>query len=937
MCGIFGFAGAPDRQLLGRMAASLVHRGPDDAGSFERPAVSLGHRRLSIIDRAGGHEPMPNEDETVWLVFNGEIYNYRELREQLVEAGHSFRTTSDTEVIVHAYEQWGADCAARFNGMWAFAIADLREGDGKLVLCRDHFGIKPLYYARSPRTGRLLFGSEIKALLQDPDIDAAPDDQMVFEYLLHGFHDHREETFFRGVYHVPAASWIEVPLAAAPKKRRGRKAGAAGDDAAPAPGPLTAPLVSSAYWAPTLSTVGSADPGLFRSLFRDSVERRLVSEVPVGSCLSGGLDSTAIVGFMSELLKEEAPDATSLRGHLKTFSAVFDGDPIDEREYIETAVESTGADTTYTNPTSPEFIDELRDFVWHQEEPIVSTGPYAQWCVMRSAREQVTVLLDGQGGDELLAGYVPYQLVYLRQLRREGRYQELRREARYSRDVLWPLARRRLGQRRKRLRAQQLLRPGFLAGVADPGYGRAQSDLKLRLLQDLLTYSLPCLLRYEDRNSMAFSIESRVPYLDQELVDHILSLPDTAVVHNGWSRWILRAAMRGTMPDKIRLRRWKVGFTTPEMRWIKARRAAFTSLYQSPAFQARPYWDGAAVARAFRACCRREVEESMFFWRAANVELWLREFCDRDVVLHEADVEAALTQPAAIGPGHRGSVPEAGDAAVPALLETAAGPQGSAAAAEPGAAAPDEAVRLLRDYRPNDMKHLFAAGGGRVWARLPIRTELVKRGDDLGELYRRQVVRHVKPGDIVVMAEKPIAASQGRSFALDEIKPTRLAKVLSKAVTRTPHGIGLGIPETMQLAIDEASAPRIIAAAAASAAGKAVGKRGLFYRIAGPQVEAIDGPTHNTLPPHNTHAKLGPADPDGVAGRLAALLTESAGGDVKMVVIDANDLNVAILGASPGTDRELAATLMRDNPLGQGHEQTPVCVLRPLGPLPAAT
>ena len=190
---------------------------------------------------------------------------------------------------------------------------------------------------------------------------------------------------------------------------------------------------------------------------------------------------------------------------------------------------------------------------------------------------------------------MPYQLVYLRQLRRQGRYAELRREAAKARDVLWPLARRRLGQRRKRLPTRRLLKPGFLGRVTDPGYGRSQSDLKERLLQDLLTYSLPCLLRYEDRNSMAFSIESRVPYLDQEFVDHILSLPDTAIVKDGWSRWILRAALKGTLPEKIRLRRWKVGFTTPEMRWIKARRAAFTSLYQSPSFQARPYWDGAAV------------------------------------------------------------------------------------------------------------------------------------------------------------------------------------------------------------------------------------------------------------------------------------------------------------------------------------------------------
>ena len=417
-----------------------------------------------------------------------------------------------------------------------------------------------------------------------------------------------------------------------------------------------------------------------------------------------------------------------------------------------------------------------------------------------------------------------------------------------------------------------------------------------------------------------------MPYLDQEFVDHILSLPEDAIVRHGWSRWILRAALKGTLPEKIRLRRWKVGFTTPEMRWIKARRAAFTSLYQSPAFQARPYWDGEAVVQAFRACCKGRVEESMFFWRAANIELWLREFVDRSVVIEDADVEAALSAPVPVGPVHRGTIAEPGDARVPALLAAAAGPQGPAAAAE--------AERLVAEFTPNDEKHLFAVANGTVYARLPLHTDLVARGDDLDLVMERHVVPHVKPGDLVVMAEKPIAASQGRSYALDEIHPTKLAKVLSKAVTKTPHGIGLGIPETMQLAIDEAGAPRIVAAAAVSAAGKVVGKRGLFYKVAGADVEAIDGPTWNTLPPHNTHAKLGPADPDGVAAHLANVLSEAAGGRVEFVVIDANDLTAAVLGASPGADRALAKRLMRDNPLGQGHEQTPVCVLRPLGPLP---
>jgi asparagine synthase (glutamine-hydrolysing) len=928
MCGIFGFTGHPDRELLGRMAAVLVHRGPDDAGSLERDGVSLGHRRLSIIDRAGGHQPIANEDETVWLVYNGEVYNYRELRVELESGGHTFRTQSDSEVIVHAYEEWGPACAARFNGMWAFAIADLRAAPGKLVLCRDHFGIKPLYYTRSPRNGRLLFASEIKALLQDPDVVARPDDQLVFEYLLHGMHEHRPETFFEGIFHVPPASWVEVLLGAAAPPQA---------DAAASARAKRAALPARAYWEPELRSDGGADPAEFRRLFRTSVERRLVSEVPVGSCLSGGLDSTTIVSFMSELLKEEAPDASSLQGQLKTFSAVFDGDPIDERDFIEIAVESTGADTTYTNPTSPEFVDELRDFMWHQEEPMVSTGPYAQWCVMRLAREQVTVLLDGQGGDELLAGYVPYQLVYLRELWKEGKREELRREALAARDVLAPLVKRRLAQRRKRLGVKDILAPRFLSRVTDPGYGRSQDDLKLRLLQDLLTYSLPCLLRYEDRNSMAFSVESRVPYLDQELVEHILRLPSDAIVRGGWSRWILREALKGTLPEKIRRRRWKVGFTTPEMRWIKARRAAFTSLYQSPSFQARPFWRGEQVVDAFRRCCKGEIEDSWFFWRAINVELWLREFCDRSVVVEDADLEAALGAPAEIGPSRRGSVAGAGDALVPGLLEAGGNGDGPVRRAE--------AEKLLGAYRPNEMKHLFAAVDGTVYARLPVKTDLVGKGDDLDDLFRRQVQPHVRPGDVVAIAEKPVAASQGRSYPIAEIRPTRLARALSKAVTRTPHGIGLGMPETMQLALDEAGAPRIIAASVAAAAGRVVGKRGLFYKIAGPTVEAIDGPTPYTLPPHNTHAKLGPADPDGVAARLAGLLSREAPGTsasgngrpaaVGVAVVDASDLDVHVLGASSGVDRALVRRLMLDNPLGQGHEQTPVAVLRPVGQLSA--
>ncbi|RPI31379.1 MAG: hypothetical protein EHM52_01735, partial [Actinomycetota bacterium] len=370
----------------------------------------------------------------------------------------------------------------------------------------------------------------------------------------------------------------------------------------------------------------------------------------------------------------------------------------------------------------------------------------------------------------------------------------------------------------------------------------------------------------------------------------------------------------------------------PGLRWVKARRAQLTGVCQSPSFAARPYWDAEQVVDAFRRFCEGKAQDSWSFWRAIDLELWLREFCDRPAGLEGVDEATALSASVPGAPVSRGTVPARGDELAPPLVDGA-----GRAVAE----------RLLAEHAPNATKHLFACVRGRVYARLPVKTDLVGRGDDLEELFHRQVLPHVRPGDLVAIAEKPVATSQGRSWALDEIHPGRLARVLSKAVTRTPHGIGLGIPETMQLAIDEAGAPRILAATAAAAAGRLVRKRGWFYAIAGPAVEAIDGPTPYTLPPHNTHAKLGPAEPDAVAERLARVLRDGlragdgdggasagkGGAAVHVAVVDVSDLDARVLGASAGTDRALVHRLMLDNPLGQGHEQTPVCVLRDLGPL----
>ncbi len=863
VCGIAGFFGPPDQQLLERMTSAIRHRGPDDHGFSESPRISLGMRRLSIIDVAGGHQPMETADGKLRIVYNGEIYNYREVRAELIEKGHLFRTESDTEVLLEAYAEWGTDCFRRLNGMWAAAIADLR--DTSLVLCRDHFGIKPLYYAAAGE--RLLFASEVKSLWQDPALPRGVNDQMVYEYLVQGLHDHSQETFFQGVHHVPAATYVVIRDGAVAEQRT--------------------------YWQPTLGRDGAMSPEAFHSLFKKSVARRLISDVPVGAALSGGLDSTTIVALMTDLLREHLPDAASLRGQVKTFSAVFDGDPIDERVYIEEAVQRTGADTTYTHPSSLQFVEEMEDMVWHLDEPVVSTGPYAQWCVMRTAREQVKVVLDGQGGDELLAGYVPYQLVYLRQLWHERKLRLLLRESWQARDVLWPVVRRTLRQRRGVVPVQSLLRGSFLSAHRPAPDTRPDDNLKERLKQDLTTYSLPALLRYEDRNSMAHSIESRVPYLDQELVEAILGLPDDAIIRDGWSRIILRESMRSLLPDKIRLRRWKVGFTTPESRWLFARRAVFESLFRSPLFQSRPYWQGDRVAQAFRDAAQGRAPASLLFWRLINVELWLRVFFEgggrsTDSLSHFTEV------------GDRLCAERSGEAAKAALAR----------------------------YRPNWGRHLFMAAGNAVFMRAPIKTPLVSSGDDLVQIVRESVGGDLQSGDVVALSEKIVAISQGRSYPVQEIHPRPLARFLTRFVRKTPHGIGLGIPETMELAVREVGAPRILFAAAAAGVMRLIGRKGVFYDILGPQASAIDGPTRGTIPPYNTHAKLAPLDPDGVARQLAQALGEGVG----VAIVDANDISVNILGATGDIDRSRVLELFSDNPLGQGHEQTPIALLRRIGP-----
>jgi asparagine synthase (glutamine-hydrolysing) len=874
VCGISGFFGPRDRRLLTAMTDAQRHRGPDDDGYLETDDASLGFRRLSIIDVAHGQQPMSVDDGRLQIVYNGEVYNFRELRRELEALGHHFSTHCDTEVVLHAYQEWGPEAFGRLNGMWGLALLDTRGDRPKLVLCRDHFGIKPLYFARS--AGRVLFASEIKAILQDESFERHVDEQSMYEYLAHGAFDHKSHaTFFLGISQVPAAAYVTVDGTG---------------------------VTTTTYWTPRLDETGSPDPAVFRELFDRAVGRRLISDVPVGICLSGGLDSSSICGVMSRQLADHLPDAASLGERLKTFSAVFPGDPIDESRYIAAVVKKTGADNAQVEPTAVDFVRELEAWVWHVEQPMVSSAPFAMWMVTRRAAKDVTVVLDGQGGDELLAGYDHYPFVYVRQLLRERRWGDAAREAWCARDVYMPLVRRRLRDRRLNVDVRPMLQPDFMRGKRAPVDERVQDNLKQRLLQDFLVWSLPPLLRYEDRCSMAHSLEARLPFLDQELVEHILRLPADAIIRNGWNRWVLREGLADVLPDIVRTRRKKIGFTTPEFRWYRRQRAALQSLLRSPRFSARPYWQAAAVAEGFRAACAGESAESMFFWRVINAEIWLRIFFDDKATrIDDGSYEAGFAR------------------------------RGDEMVARSG----EDARRIFDGCRANFGRHLFTRlHDGRIVARVPLHSKVLVGGDDLHAELRRALLDlreravPLADADTLLVSEKALAITQGRSLPVDDVHVRPLARALARFVSRVPTGIGIGHPATMQLAIDEAGVPRILLAAAAAAVTRPLRMRGVFYRVAGSGVNAIDGPSHLNLPPYDRYAIKGPDDPDGAAHQLAAALTGEFGCRIGVAVIDANDLTAAVLGSSAGVDRPTVLAAVADNPLGQTDEATPFALMR---------
>jgi asparagine synthase (glutamine-hydrolysing) len=615
ICGIVRLGAPPETETVAGMARALDHRGPDGEGAFSDTGVALGFRRLAIIDLSdAGMQPFASEDGRLRLLHNGEVYNYRELRRELEPKGHRFRSATDTEVILAAYREWGDACVERFNGMWAIAIWD---ADRRRLFCsRDRFGVKPFYYRRDGE--RFVFASELKAFAADPETRLEPNPVAVREFLEQSYMDHTEETFFAGIRKLPPAHSLVF------------------DDQG---------LRLTQYWRLEPRAEPDGDPAeAMRELFLDSVRLRLRSDVPLGTALSGGLDSSSVAVAVDLLLRTESDNARPVGERQRTFTAYFEDAGFDERPFAEAVVERIKADPHWVSFSAADLVSNLPAIVRAQDEPFGSTSICASWYVMRAAgREGLKVMLDGQGGDEVLAGYRSHLGYHLADLLASGRVGELGAELRSFRDLhgakglasvlVQPFATERIRRAtRARAKGSSTLVHDDLRGVAPPRLpdGSVLTS-RLRRHQELLLTrrGLPELLRYEDRNSMAHSIEARVPFLDYRLVELLFALPSRELISAGKTKDVLRRALGDLLPPTVRERRDKLGFVTPEKRFMREELGDVAEdAFASRSFAERGFVDAAAVRERLRRHRAGQLDAGMELWRALNLELWAREFLD---------------------------------------------------------------------------------------------------------------------------------------------------------------------------------------------------------------------------------------------------------------------------------------------------------------------
>lgn len=629
MCGICGKVYFDPRRTvtraeLERMSQTLEHRGPDGEGMWTNGHVGLAHRRLAIIDlRTVAGQPMSNEDGSIWVTYNGEIYNFRELRTELASRGHTFRTTSDTEVIVHAYEEYGRDCLNHFRGMFAFALWDTRTRT--LFLARDRVGKKPLYYYQG--YDRLVFGSEIKALLADPAVPKEPDPVALDHYLALQYIP-APLTAFRGIRKLPAAHWLEL--------RDGQ-------------------VETGQYWqlryTPKRAISMCDATAELQWHIAEAVRLRLISDVPLGAFLSGGIDSSAVVAYM----------ARALDSPVRTFSVGFAEEAFDERPFARMVAERYGTAHTELVVEAP-VADILPRLVWHYDEPLGDASAVPSYAIAALTRQHVTVVLNGDGGDENFAGYDRY--ITDRLLRRGDivplplrralsallqrapeswrQRQPLHKLAKIAAIMAQTPARRyaRLGGHFTPEGRQSLYTDAFRTAVigADPegmfvevfGQSDAEDWTDVALNADVNLYLADDLLVKMDRASMAHALEARSPFLDHVLMEYVATLPPGFKLSGLEKKRLLKASLRDLIPDAI-LDRPKMGFCAPIATWFRRdlREMAYDTLLNPRATQ-RGYFRPQVVAQLLDAHCRGEANHAEHLWDLLMLELWHQTFIDGD-------------------------------------------------------------------------------------------------------------------------------------------------------------------------------------------------------------------------------------------------------------------------------------------------------------------
>ncbi len=601
MCGIAGiinFNNSPaSQEQMQAMLLDMKHRGPDDKGFYSDHNVSIGQVRLSIIDlSSSGHQPMFSNDKSLAIVFNGEIYNFIELREELRNS-YNFLTGTDTEVILAAYQTWGESCLNKFNGMWAFAIYD--TVNRSIFISRDRYGVKPLYYYQSDST--FVFASEMRALHSVLKNKVSIDDNTVFEYLVYNRTDQTCNTFIKEIKRVQHGYNIVIS--------NGK--------------------VKHNKWYDLNTKLNSSwkDADEYKDVFKSAIGLRLRSDVPLGVCLSGGLDSSSVTSVIIKDFNKK---------DLFAFSAVYGkGKKGDESRFIEEY--KSMPNLNFVHPTSETFIQDYNSFMVCHFEPVHTLSIYSQFKVMKDASKHVTVALDGQGADEQLAGYHYFFSSYFRELLRNFRWLKLVSEvAAYNKEHHSLFALKYMAF---------YMAPNFLknyagskknASISHNFFKEYQKNSELSkqlydpksLNESLLQhfeYKLEHNLKWNDLNSMHFSVELREPFLDYRLVEKTLASPPELKVNKGYTKWILREAMRGTLPEKIRLRQDKVGFDNPSDEWMKSNeiKVIVKEAINSDTLRNSGYLDMSECVKRYDLHLKGKINISREIWKWINLNYFL--------------------------------------------------------------------------------------------------------------------------------------------------------------------------------------------------------------------------------------------------------------------------------------------------------------------------